>query len=78
MYKKATILMMLLSVMISACGQADSPPPRMIGPPVYKDGSAPPSDNTIACQEDAMQCPDGSFVGRSGPNCEFICPSTKP
>lgn len=28
----------------------------------------------VACTMDAMQCPDGSYVGRSGPNCEFICP----
>lgn len=25
------------------------------------------------CTMDAMQCPDGSWVGRSGPNCEFNC-----
>ncbi len=24
---------------------------------------------------DAMHCPDGSYVGRSGPKCEFVCPS---
>jgi hypothetical protein len=23
---------------------------------------------------DAKKCPDGSYVGRSGPNCEFVCP----
>ncbi|MAZ30427.1 hypothetical protein CL655_04080 [bacterium] len=28
----------------------------------------------VACTADAMQCPDGSYVGRSGPNCEFVCP----
>ena len=29
-----------------------------------------------ACTEEAKQCPDGSFVGRTGPNCEFAaCPS---
>ncbi len=28
----------------------------------------------VACTMDAMQCPDGSYVGRSGPNCEFVCP----
>lgn len=28
----------------------------------------------IYCTADAMQCPDGSYVGRSGPNCEFVCP----
>ena len=30
--------------------------------------------NDVACPMDAMQCPDGSFVGRTGPNCEFVCP----
>ncbi len=29
-----------------------------------------------ACTQEAMQCPDGSYVGRTGPNCEFAkCPS---
>lgn len=28
----------------------------------------------VFCTADAMQCPDGSYVGRSGPNCEFVCP----
>jgi hypothetical protein len=26
------------------------------------------------CTADAMLCPDGSYVGRTGPNCEFVCP----
>lgn len=26
------------------------------------------------CTMDAMQCPDGSWSGRSGPECEFVCP----
>ena len=30
--------------------------------------------NPIACTMDAMQCPDGSYVGRTGPKCEFVCP----
>lgn len=30
----------------------------------------------IACDSSAMQCPDGSYVGRTGPNCEYAaCPS---
>ncbi len=29
----------------------------------------------VMCTADAMQCPDGSYVGRTGPNCEFICPA---
>lgn len=28
---------------------------------------------TVACTMDAMQCPDGRWVGRTGPNCEFVC-----
>jgi hypothetical protein len=28
----------------------------------------------IMCTMDAMQCPDGSYVGRTGPHCEFVCP----
>lgn len=33
-------------------------------------------ENEIACPMDAMQCSDGSYVGRTGPNCEFVCPET--
>jgi hypothetical protein len=33
-------------------------------------------DGRILCTLDAMECPDGSYVGRSGPNCEFVCPVT--
>ena len=29
----------------------------------------------VACTMEAKQCPDGSYVGRTGPNCEFTpCP----
>lgn len=30
----------------------------------------------VFCTMDAMECPDGSWVGRTGPNCEFVCPGT--
>jgi len=33
----------------------------------------------VACAEEARICPDGSSVGRIGPNCEFAkCPATSP
>ncbi|MDE1924737.1 MAG: hypothetical protein KGH79_00970 [Patescibacteria group bacterium] len=35
-----------------------------------------PAGSPVACSADAMQCPDGSWVGRSGPNCEFVCPAS--
>ncbi len=32
----------------------------------------------VACTMEAKQCPDGSYVGRTGPNCEFSpCPEIK-
>jgi hypothetical protein len=32
----------------------------------------------VACTMDAKQCPDGSFVGRVGPDCEFApCPDSE-
>jgi hypothetical protein len=36
-----------------------------------------PSDEKVACTEDAKECPDGSFVARVPPDCEFApCPQT--
>ncbi len=32
------------------------------------------SEDMVMCTMDAKQCSDGSFVGRTGPNCEFVCP----
>jgi Immunoglobulin-like domain of bacterial spore germination len=29
----------------------------------------------VACTMDAMMCPDGSYVGRTGSKCEFVCPA---
>ena len=35
----------------------------------------PPPSSQIVCTMEVKQCPDGSYVGRSGPNCEFApCP----
>lgn len=30
---------------------------------------------TVFCTADAMQCPDGSYVGRTGSDCQFVCPA---
>lgn len=36
-------------------------------------------DTPVACTEEAKICPDGSSVGRTGPNCEFAaCPGAPP
>jgi len=43
---------------------------------IWKGGSG--EDDIVFCTQDAMLCPDGSYVGRNGPNCEFApCPERK-
>src|SRR3989338_2799277 len=38
-----------------------------------------PEPRQIACTMEAKQCPDGSYVGRTGPRCEFAeCPNVEP
>lgn len=35
----------------------------------------PPVEEGVVCTLDAKMCPDGSYVGRTGPKCEFApCP----
>ncbi len=42
----------------------------------FKSSEGSGFDNNVACTMDAKICPDGSAVGRQGPNCEFTpCPS---
>ena len=39
-------------------------------------GGMPGGGGAAICPQDAMLCPDGSSVGRTGPNCEFAaCPN---
>jgi len=33
------------------------------------------STDFIVCTMDAKMCPDGTYVGRSAPDCKFICPN---
>jgi Leucine-rich repeat (LRR) protein len=41
--------------------------------------TTPDTGNQVACTQEAKICPDGTAVGRSGPNCEFAaCPAAKP
>lgn len=43
---------------------------------IFKPFVFAPIPNPIACTMEAMLCPDGSYVGRTGPKCEFAqCPS---
>lgn len=37
----------------------------------------PSNEEPVICTMEAKECPDGSFVGRKGPKCEFTrCPET--
>jgi hypothetical protein len=43
--------------------------------PMLQNPNTPSGDDMIACTMDAKICPDGTGVGRVGPNCEFaVCP----
>lgn len=35
------------------------------------------NNNERACADEATLCPDGSYVRRTGPNCEFVCSEVK-
>jgi hypothetical protein len=49
----------------------------LVGSKVDKEESTP-KDDTVLCTQDAKLCPDGSYVGRTGPKCEFAaCPEPK-
>ena len=42
---------------------------------LFKNTAVPVVPEGMACTMDAMMCPDGSYIGRIGPNCEFVCPA---
>ncbi len=37
---------------------------------------AAPKKEPVACTQEAFQCPDGTWVGRSGASCSFVCSQT--
>lgn len=43
---------------------------------MYSSKETKPSQGESMCTLDAMQCPDGTWIGRSGPHCTFTCPTT--
>ena len=45
-------------------------------PPSVTPSQTESTDRKIFCTQEAKQCPDGSYVGRTGPKCEFAaCPT---
>ena len=48
---------------------------KVAGATLVYEGACRTTD-IVACTADAKQCPDGSYVGRTGLKCEFVCPSS--
>jgi hypothetical protein len=59
--KKIVIISTLLSAaFLAGCGST-----------AVQTGQTPTGQTPAACTMDAKACPDGTYVGRQGPNCEF-------
>ena len=76
----AWLLGVFIAILLFFFGFATFYPPQL---PIFRDkntgnyGLVVKSDvnNPVACTMEAKLCPDGSSVGRQGPNCEFsACP----
>jgi hypothetical protein len=64
MKKKLIILAALLTLTGAGCSNKTNGAQIPIG------------ETPVICTQDARQCADGSYVGRTGPNCEFAaCPA---
>jgi hypothetical protein len=62
---KKTILIIAVIILVALFGVMYFIIPKYI----------PKDSEQVFCTQDAMQCPDGSYVGRTDPNCEFaVCP----
>ncbi len=74
----ALILMLSTVSGYQSGGSGTSTQPIQIEEDGYETGNTShPAEEEIACAMDAKQCPDGSYVGRVPPNCEFApCPDS--
>ena len=69
MNNKAVIIFTILAFVVGGVFYLLYPTPNE-----YKSPENPTDENEqVFCTQDAMLCPDGSYVGRTGPNCEFLC-----
>ncbi len=70
-----TILTIVVLVVLVLAGAMYYRSQKMID-----DTNTPPDDDEgTVCTMEAKQCPDGSYVGRTGPDCEFApCPGPVP
>jgi len=66
---KNLIFLAILSLTLTACTPTQTKPVKPVN------NNYGQVDGGVACTMEAKICPDGTAVGRSGPNCEFApCP----
>ncbi|MFN3715567.1 MAG: hypothetical protein ACK4R8_02465 [Thiobacillus sp.] len=71
------LIFVLPFVLLTACG-AGAPPPAARSLPEAPPPPALQEEDRLVCPADVKECPDGSFVSRTGPRCEFAaCPAEK-
>src|SRR3989344_4362611 len=62
-------VLIVLAVFIGYMMGRSTPEPGVSGPLPTPSVEAPYGDQGTMCTTDALVCPDGTTVGRSGPNC---------
>ncbi len=79
--KKTTLgIITLILMVISGIGYSIYQNNNQVEPIIDNSGAGYDNDgNDPICTQEAKSCDDGTFVGRTGPNCEFAkCPGFKP
>lgn len=72
--KKLLFAFSIVVLLAAGC----SPKESTTGWPPINSTTTPPNPGGIACTQEAKLCPDGSYVGRTEPNCEFAACPMKP
>lgn len=78
-YRTQNLVKEIIKLRITASPTITSiPSPKVPTETPISTDSASPKSTMVACTMDAKLCDDGSYVGRSGPKCEFTaCPTPK-
>jgi hypothetical protein len=75
-YKKYYVYSPKLAVILQGTGQDHTIFDQILSTFKFINPTASPSGIPVACPQLAKQCPDGSYVSPTGPNCEFApCPT---
>ncbi len=71
MSNRTVVIFTILAFVLGGIFYLLYPTPNEYQAPNPKDSG----NSKIVCTQEAKQCPDGSYVGREGPTCEFkACP----